>query len=55
MKKEEAELKLKKYHAKLFAKRTNKNYKPSTDNEFDVFEILGILSKENVFARPKVY
>lgn len=47
MKKEEAELKLKKYHAKLFAKRTNEKSTSSIDQEFDAFEILRILSKGN--------
>jgi hypothetical protein len=47
MRKEEAELKLKKYHARLFAKRKDKNLKAVNDSEFDAFEILRILSKGN--------
>jgi hypothetical protein len=47
MKKEEVELKLRKYHARLFAKRTSKNSEVANVNEFDAFEILRILSKRN--------
>lgn len=47
MRKEEAELKLKKYHAKLFAKCINKNSKLTPDNEIDLFEIIRIVSKGN--------
>lgn len=53
MRKEEAELKLKKYHAKLFSKRKNENPKQTIENDFDVFNILRMLSKGNTDIRVK--
>lgn len=47
MRKEEAELKLKKYHAKLFSKRKDENTKQAIENDFDVFNIFQIFSKGN--------
>lgn len=47
MKREEVESKLRKYHTRLFSKRTGKNSEAANDNEFDAFEILRTLSKRN--------
>jgi hypothetical protein len=44
MRQEEAQLKLKKYHSKIFAKQSKLSDK--NDNDFDIFNVFGKLSQE---------
>jgi hypothetical protein len=50
MRQEEARLKLKKYHSRIFAKQST----PSqlTDTDFDIFNVFGKLSQEIKPGRP---
>ncbi|HRG53756.1 MAG TPA: hypothetical protein PLL00_13050 [Bacteroidia bacterium] len=53
MRQEEAELKLRKFHSKMFAKLTHKNAKESlNDNELDVFNVFERFSKETKSSAP---
>jgi hypothetical protein len=44
MRQEEAQLKLKQYHSKIFAKRSTPS--KMADRDFDIFNIFGKLSQE---------
>jgi hypothetical protein len=44
MRQEEAQLRLKKYHSKIFAKQSNLSNK--NDSDFDIFNVFGKLSQE---------
>ena len=52
MRQEEAELKLRKFHSKMFAKHLASNAFTAKDTEFDVFNIFERLSKETKSSTP---
>ena len=52
MRQEEAELRLKKFHSKMFAKHSQSNSSIVNDREFDVFNVFGKLSKETNSSTP---
>ena len=52
MRQEEAELRLKKFHSKMFAKHAKSNSLTVNDREFDAFNVFEKLSKESKSHSP---
>lgn len=52
MRQEEAEMRLKKFHSKMFAKHAQLNSSIVNDKEFDVFNVFGKLSKDTKSSTP---